>query len=122
MIQYNFLLLFFIGILIGIFGTIFYIKYINQKDFVKPVITNKVLETEGKHVFVDCVNKTLEAKQSMFTPNSSSLILNVESEKNKYYEVSVYDEKDKLLWVKENVSQVDLTQFANKKKFEVQNL
>lgn len=110
-----------IGIIIGIMMCLFYIKYLKRNDFTKPVLIEKSLKNNV------CIKETFKTplkilSESSLIPKPKSLILNIENKElskeniSPYYEVSIFDKNDKLLWVKENISQVDLSQFTSKKE------
>lgn len=98
-------IVFIIGIVIGILSSYLIYKKYFKKEHIK--VHHKDLTKEP--IISNCV-KDLDK-----CPTPTSYILQVDpSLINDYYEVSLYDSKDNLLYVKNNVSQIDLSAFNQK--------
>lgn len=114
MFNTNLILFFFLGTLFGLFLCYIYLFYLKKKDYSKPIIKHKDFINDSNTI-KNCLNILSEKNKPSLLPNNSSLIMNIENEdKNDYYEVSIYDKKDNLLWVNSNISQIDLSQFNDK--------
>lgn len=131
----NNIAIFIIGIIIGVvlfyvFCRYYYYKDVIEKKSCVKLVSSSSSSSNNPLVIHNCVNRDemiasssattdddYKKKKKLSLETPSSYILQIDDSKitTDYYEVSVLDEKDNLLWVKNNVSQIDLSNFSSKK-------
>lgn len=123
----NNIIIFIIGLSLGVLLFYLFCRYYYYKDVIEKKSCVKLVPHSSHSspmIIHNCVNReeitaTSEKSKKAALEIPSSYILQIDEKaaidaESDYYEVSILDEKDNLLWVKNNISQVDLSNFGSK--------